>query len=98
MRDFLENYKNIILKIIGKHLPKCKVYLFGSRARKTNLEGADIDIALNNGKLIDQKTLFAITNEVDESSLPIFVDIVDFHMTSDDMKKQILKDKVEWKS
>lgn len=96
--QLLEQYKNIIIDIVKKHLPQCKVYLFGSRARGTNLEGADIDIALDASESVDLKLLFEITNAIEESKIPVYVDVVDLHTVSEDLKKQILKDKIVWKS
>lgn len=94
----LEKYKKTIIAIVKKHLPSAKIYLFGSRARKTNLEGADIDIALDTGTSIDLSILFKITNDIDESTIPVYVDVVDFNNVASDFKIQILKDKVLWKN
>jgi predicted nucleotidyltransferase len=94
----LETYKKQIMEVIEKYLPKSKVYLFGSRARGTNLEGADIDIALDAGAPIDLKLLFAITNALEDSKIPVYIDVVDLYTVSQDLKEQILKDKIVWKN
>jgi len=97
MNDNTEKYKHIILPIIIKHLPDAKVILYGSRARKDAREGSDIDIALDMGKKIDRTIFNKILGDLEESRLPIRYDIVDFHLVSEHMQKEILKDGITWK-
>ena len=77
--DKLLIYKEIILAIVEKHLLHCTVYLFGSRARQTNKEGADIDIALDTGSSIAYEIMAAIRSDLEDSTLPVFVDLVDLN-------------------
>ena len=74
MKNLDEKTQKKIVAIISALIPQAKIYLFGSRARGTNSEWADIDIALDAGKLlegtdvsdyfthliIDDSTMFAI--------------------------------------
>ena len=48
----IEKYEEKLIKIISKHLPECKIYLYGSRARKNHTPGSDIDIAIDCSKEI----------------------------------------------
>ncbi len=41
--------KDKIIKVIEIFYPNAKIYLFGSRARGTNEEQSDIDIAIDAG-------------------------------------------------
>jgi len=45
-------YKKEILRALEYHFPGAKIILFGSRARRTHQEGADVDIAIDAGKAI----------------------------------------------
>lgn len=92
----IENYQDKLLEIINKHLPECSVYLFGSRARNTHLEGADIDLALDCGKKLDIATLFKIKSDIEDSTIPIFVDLVDLQDASPDLKNEIMNDRILW--
>ncbi len=92
-----DKYKNIFLDIIHKELPNCKVYLIGSRARSTNRPGADIDLVLDNQKPIYSRTLTHLYINIEDSDIPLFVDLVDFNTASDDFKQSIEKDKILWK-
>lgn len=96
--DRLEDYKNIIIPIVELHAPDAKIILYGSRARGDCKEGADIDIALDIGKNIDQDVINNIIDDLEESYLPIFFDIVDFSKMTEDMKKNIVRDGIVWKN
>lgn len=92
----INDYKKELLSIIHKYLPNCKVYLFGSRARKTHREGSDIDLAIDTGKKVSLDIILDIKAEIEETTIPLFVDIVDMYSISDDFKEEIMKDKVVW--
>ena len=91
-------YKKLLLDIIYKHLSKCKVYLFGSRARKTHQEGSDIDLVLDNNKPIDLRIIAKIYMEIEESSIPLFVDLVDLQTASEEFKQEIKNEKILWEN
>ena len=77
--------------------PNAKIFLFGSRARKDNIPQSDIDIAIDNNNKIEFSILSKIKEDVEESSIPYFVDIIDFNNVSEDFKNQITKNKIIWK-
>ena len=96
MTSYTEKYREIIVPIILKHLPNAKIILYGSRARKQERPGSDIDVAIDIGKPIESHTMAVIRGDIEESSLPIYYDIVDFHAVSEDMKEAIAEDGVIW--
>ncbi len=96
MQSFTEKYKKIIIPIISKQLPTAKIILYGSRARKDERKGSDIDIALDTGKKIASAYMSAILQELEDSDLPINFDIIDFYAVSERMQQEILKDGVIW--
>ncbi|MBM3894758.1 nucleotidyltransferase domain-containing protein [Candidatus Dependentiae bacterium] len=85
-----------IISIVHKHLPRCRIFLFGSRARGNHSQGADYDIALNNIEKISDTALVAIRGDINESNIYVFVDVVDINSVSDDFLKIAKKDFVEW--
>ncbi len=91
----LEDKKQLI-EIIKKHAPKAKIYLFGSRARNTHSLASDIDLAIECDGKIDKFILSNIKEGMEESMVPFFVDVVDLNDIDQDLKKQILKDRVLW--
>jgi len=96
MEQIKPEYKETIITIIKKHLPVCKIYLFGSRAKSTQDTQSDIDIALETKSEIDGYTMSLIKEEIEESTIPFFVDVVDFNTASKNLQKQILKERIEW--
>lgn len=85
-----------LLLILKKYLPHTKIYLFGSRAKGTYNPGSDIDIALDNNSPIDWSILGAIKEEIADSNILLFIDIVDMNDVSDEIKKQIIRDGIPW--
>jgi predicted nucleotidyltransferase len=90
-------YQDELLAIIRKHVSNGKVYLFGSRARGTNTPESDIDIAIDGGKRLADGVLGLIREEIEESTIPFFVDVLDFHTLDNAMQQTILKEGVPWK-
>ena len=92
----IEQDKEKLVKIVSKYLPRAQIFLYGSRARNDHTLESDIDIAIDNKNRIDKITLSTIKEDVDESTIPFFVDIVDFTQVSDNLRNQILKDGILW--
>ena len=91
-------YKKILLKIIYEELPDCKVYLFGSRARNDYRSGSDIDIALDIGTPINSKKLYIIKEKIEETIIPLNVDLVDLSTTKDEFRNEIEKEGILWEN
>lgn len=96
--DIKKEDKEKIIAIVSALIPEAKIYLFGSRARLTHHSRSDIDIALDAGKKIEPRyRVGELRSMLVESHIPYKIDIVDIYMTSDDMRKAILEDKIIWK-
>lgn len=91
-----ERYKDQLLPIIRKYLPDCKVYLFGSRATGKESSGSDIDIALDMGSPIPRQTMFKILDDIEETTVPVNVDLIDLQTTSGEFKENILAEGILW--
>ncbi len=92
-----DKYKELLIEIIGKYLPDARIWLFGSRARRTNKPGADFDIAIDAGRVLTLLEIGDIKEAIEESSIPVFVDIVDIRNVEDDFLNQIKQDWIVWK-
>jgi predicted nucleotidyltransferase len=92
-----EKDKNKIIAVITALIPEAHIYLFGSRARGTNAERADIDIALDAGKALPIESVDEIKSMLAESNIRYKIDVVDIYQVTDLMRNQILKEKVIWK-
>ena len=84
-----EHVEREIIKYAGIHGIK-KVILFGSRARGTNRERSDVDIAVSGGNIRD----FRFDMEEEAQTLLMF-DVVDLdHRISEELREEIERDGV----
>lgn len=91
-----EKHKTLLLKIIHKYLPDCKIWLFGSRAHEHERAGSDVDLALDTGKQIPLSVIIKIRLALQETTIPMDIDLVDLHSVSDAFKNEVLKEGVLW--
>ncbi len=98
MKELDEKIKNKIIGLINVLLPNAKIYLFGSRARKTNKDNSDIDIALDAGEELPNRIVYEIKSVLNATDIMYLIDVVDINIVDDLMKEQILKDGILWKS
>lgn len=92
-----ENSKRKIIAVISALIPDATIYLFGSRARGTQSQWSDIDIALDAGKKLSRYDIGEIVSMFEASSMPYKIQIVDFHAVSSDMQKSITDEGIAWK-
>jgi len=91
-------YKEMILRALEYHFPQAKVYLFGSRARGDNKEGADVDMAVDIGSEVSIQELARARNTLNNLPFALTVDLVDMHAIPDTLKKVILTEGILWKN
>ena len=94
----MDRYKKILIEIIHKHLPGCKIYLFGSRATKKHRPESDIDLAVDAGEKIDFDILARLKGEIIETNIPLEVDVVDLYSVTDELKQDVVKEGAVWTS
>ena len=97
MQKLDEKVKQKIIAVISALIPDAKIYLFGSRARGTNAERADIDIALDAGKPLLPRDVDEVKSMFRESNIMYSIGVVDFHQINDLMREEILRERVVWK-
>lgn len=85
-----EKFIFLIKNCVKKFLPEAKIFIFGSRAKKTNHKFSDIDIAIQSSE-INSEILAQVKFELEESDLPYKVDIVDYN----ELDQKILDGKIE---
>lgn len=90
-------YKTEILKALNYHFPDAKIYLFGSRARATHQEGADVDIAIDIGKPIELHEMYRARMTMENLIIPLRVDLVDMYIIPQKLRETVLKEGLVWK-
>lgn len=88
--------QNKIIALVSALIPRAKIYLFGSRARKTNTARSDVDIAIDAGKLLPRTTIDEAHSVLQASNLMYRVDVVDLHQLDEEMRNAIMKEAIVW--
>lgn len=91
-------YKKMILDALEYHFPGAKVYLFGSRARKTHESGADVDVAIDLGERVIMREMARARITLENLFIPLNIDLVDMNAIPQELKETILHEGVLWKS
>ncbi len=73
----------------------CKVWVFGSRANNKFQKFSDLDILFESSHELDMSFLFKIKSNVEDSNLPIKVDIVNIKELAESYREQILKTRIQ---
>ncbi len=92
---FIQQLKERVLEFLGNE--NVKIVVFGSRIRGDNIASSDIDIGIIPKGEFDRRGLALLREYIDDSNIPYNVDIVDFSTTSEQFKKEALKDAEIWK-
>ncbi|MBI4812213.1 nucleotidyltransferase domain-containing protein [Candidatus Falkowbacteria bacterium] len=90
-----EKYQKRIKKSIAKHLKKgVKVFIFGSAAESKNFN--DVDIAIMSKRKVDELKLSLIREDLENSTFPYKVDIIDLNKTERKFREKVLKGEIIW--
>lgn len=90
-----DHWLNIVRDYFRKHVPRdCQVWVFGSRVSGKHKKFSDLDIALIYDKPLSPQALLNLEEALDESALPIKVDVVEFYKASPEFQ-QIIKQHYE---
>ena len=77
--------------ILDAHVPQYEVWAFGSRATRTAKQYSDLDLAIITDAPLPLATLADLEAALDESDLPMKVDIVDWATTAEYFREIIRK-------
>ena len=84
-----EKHLRTIKKILVQHLPQARVLAFGSRVSGTPRKYSDLDLAVEMPISLNIRTLGKLKDALEDSNLPICVDIVDWHQASYEFRKTV---------
>lgn len=71
------------------------VWVFGSRATGRFRKFSDIDLLYDSKQVIPAHMLFKLKSEIEESDLPIKVDLVSLSDLAEGYREQALRDRIE---
>lgn len=73
------------------------VYLYGSRARGDWKRLSDVDIAIDPRAPLPPSLLLELEERLEESHVPLHVDIADLSRSNNDFRSKVLKESVAWR-
>jgi predicted nucleotidyltransferase len=91
MIDIEEKYLAEIQRILNEQAPKCEVRVFGSRIEGNADKYSDLDLVLVGNEKLDWQKIESLKDAFAASGLPMTVDVIDWHTTSDEFKAVIEK-------
>lgn len=89
-----KKYQHLIRDILRKHFPgSSRIFIFGSSLGGDSY--SDIDVGVDRvGER--SESFYAAKDELEESTIPYYVDIVNFDLADVDFRKEVFSDKVLW--
>ena len=91
MIDLAPHHLEKVRTILREHVPQCEVRAFGSRVNGRAKDYSDLDLAIIGSARLDGDALRHLKEAFEESDLPFRVDVLDWHATSPEFQKVILK-------
>ncbi len=91
MIDLAHENLTLLKQLITEHIPDCEIRVFGSRIHGTAKPYSDIDIAIKCAEPIDRRTLSRLKEALQESTLSIRVDVLDWNSISEEFRGVIEK-------
>lgn len=92
--DIEPRHLAIVREILREHVPRCRVWAFGSRATGKAKRFSDLDLAIGCDQPISIDLGAALAEAFSESDLPWKVDIVDLSTVDPSFRKLIERDRV----
>ena len=89
MIDLRPDYLYTVKRILADHVPDCEVRAFGSRAAWISKDYSDLDLTIVGVEPLGWRTLSQMEEAFEESSLPIRVDVLDWHTISQRFRQVI---------
>jgi prepilin-type N-terminal cleavage/methylation domain-containing protein len=86
----------IIKEILSKYVSDAKIYVFGSRAKKSAKPYSDLDIAVDlNDQKLNLSILAKLTSAFEQTTIPYKIDVIDLNSISEEFKNNIKNDLIE---
>ena len=96
MLDLEPAYLTELQAILKKYMPNKIIWAYGSRVKGKAHSGSDLDLTIidPDGVNIPPQQIYALKNAIEESNLPILVDVLDWTLLPEAFQKEIEKEHV----
>jgi predicted nucleotidyltransferase len=90
------DHLRVLLEVLKKHAPGAEVWAYGSRVNGSGHDGSDLDLVARNPAGLDQpqKRLGSLRSALDESNLPMLVDVLDWARIPESFRREIDREHV----
>ena len=92
MIDLAPQHLATVRRILAEHVPECEARVFGSRVSGKAKPYSDLDVALVGPARLDIARLGRLREALQESDLPIRVDVLDWYAISESFRRVIEKE------
>ena len=91
MLDLRRKDAETILRLLAQYVPGAEVWCYGSRVTGQSHPASDLDLVLRNPSDLaaPQAALMQLKGALNESDLPILVDIVDWALIPESFRREI---------
>ncbi len=86
-------YLQMLQEIFKAYCPNAEIWAYGSRINGTAHNGSDLDLVVKNFN-DSSKDIFVLKELINDSNIPILVDILDFNHIPASFQKEIEKNYV----
>ena len=89
--DLIPAHAETVTQILARLVPDCDVIAFGSRVKGSTRKYSDLDLAIKAKEPLDFSRYARLRQAFEESTLPINVDILDWHTIPERFRDNIEK-------
>lgn len=91
-----EKDKKTLLRIFSKSEEPIEVWAYGSRVNGNAHDGSDLDLVIKskNERELPFKIYSGLMSQIQDSNIPILVDVKDWYLLPESFRKNILKNRV----
>ena len=89
MIDITPEQMEIVVGILGEHVPDCEVRAFGSRVNGKAKKHSDLDLCVACAEKLSPRKMGELAEAFEESTLPFRVDVIDANTISESFRKVV---------
>ncbi len=89
--DLDPKHREIVVRLLGEHVPECEVRAYGSRVKWKARQHSDLDLAVVGASAASQLALTTLREALEESDLPFRVDVLDWDKIPEEFRQEIDK-------
>ncbi len=86
-----QKHLQILLKIFNSYCPRAEIWAYGSRIKNEAHEASDLDLVVKNFN-DENKNIYELKELINNSDIPIIVDLLDFNNIPESFQREIVKD------